>query len=105
MNIYTGERTIDGVVVRYGGKLLPTYADIVKFSDGGFEWGYEGNAPLQLAFAIVYSRTRNLAESRSLAHPMMKEIVANLENEWEMPVELLDEVISELMQSKDSRQI
>lgn len=99
MNAYVGERTIDGLVVMLNGKPLPSYLDLAKYSAGGFEWGYEGNEPLQLAFAIVYSRLGNVVEARTLAKPMMKMIVANLENEWEIPVDLIDDIIADLKTS------
>lgn len=34
---------------------LSTYLDKVNHSPDGFEWGYEGSGPAQLAFAILYA--------------------------------------------------
>jgi len=59
MKIYKGMRTKDGAVVTvgiFGGvltKALPLRLDLVNHSPTGFEWGYGGSGPAQLALAIL----------------------------------------------------
>lgn len=74
---YTGVRTPDGKAAVYrvvtrgtpprlviDRRLLPAYLNLCNHSPGGFEWGYSGSGPAQLAFAIVFDtlkRTSGLA--------------------------------------------
>ena len=53
MKTYRGDRTIDGIAVTVDGKPLPQRTDIAKLSSDGFEWSYEGQAPAQLALALL----------------------------------------------------
>ena len=49
MKTYSGDRTIDGVIVLVNqAHLLPDTSGAI-FSDTGFEWGYDGPGPRQLA--------------------------------------------------------
>ena len=45
MKMYSGARTIDGIQVTVDGQPLDERVDIHQFTDGGFEWSYEGDAP------------------------------------------------------------
>ncbi|RMC35704.1 DUF6166 domain-containing protein [Paracoccus alkanivorans] len=84
MKIYMGDRTIDGVVVTVDEQDLPAHTEAVKFTDADFEWGFEGAAAVQLAFAILYDHTGDLDKSRRLSEDFMKQATANFGNEWEM---------------------
>src|SRR2546423_1244722 len=57
MKIYRGERFDSGceVYVHENGACypLPPRNDIVNHSPNGFEWGYSGSGPAQLALAIM----------------------------------------------------
>jgi Family of unknown function (DUF6166) len=53
MKTYTGDRTIDGVDVQVDSHPLSERMDIIKLTDTGFEWTYEGAGPKQLAFALL----------------------------------------------------
>ena len=53
MKVYAGDRTIDGIVVTVNGVPLDDHFNSKRYSDGGFEWSYEGAAPSQLAYAIL----------------------------------------------------
>jgi len=57
---FHGQRTRTGCIVTVGktdGGLfstLPLYLDFVNHSPTGFEWGYYGSGPSQLAYAILH---------------------------------------------------
>ncbi|MCK5166692.1 MAG: hypothetical protein KAQ66_05210 [Rhodospirillaceae bacterium] len=53
MSIYTGKR--DGKVTRVtvDGDFLDPRTDIRELSSDGFEWGYVGSGPYQLALAML----------------------------------------------------
>jgi len=82
--LYKGDRTIDGLSVTVDGQPLPEHTDIKKVSEDGFEWSYEGEAPAQLALAILVDHTGNSGKALRFYEPFMKHIVANFDNEWEM---------------------
>jgi hypothetical protein len=82
--IYKGDRTIDGLDVTVDGHPLPDGAGIKAISEDGFEWSYEGEAPAQLALAILADHTGSPERALALYEPFMKHIVANFGNEWEM---------------------
>ncbi len=51
--IYRGIRTKSGCTVTVNGEPLPTRLDLINKSPTGFEWGYGGSGPAQLALAIL----------------------------------------------------
>ena len=54
MKTYVATRhDVGNVTVRVGGKPLPLRLDLINHSPGGFEWGYGGSGPGQLALAIL----------------------------------------------------
>lgn len=53
MSTYRGKRTRYGCTVTVDGRNLPLRTDLVNHSPTGFEWGYGGSGPSQLALAIL----------------------------------------------------
>src|SRR5262245_66361465 len=82
MKTYEGKRTIDGLVVTVDGKRLDEHYDVKRFTKFGFEWTYEGESPQQLALAILFDYLGDKDRAIRLSEPFMKEIVANLDNDW-----------------------
>ena len=82
MKIYEGKRTIDGLMVTVDGKRLDEHYDVKRFTKYGFEWTYEGESPQQLALAILCDYLGDKDRAIRLSEPFMKEIVANLDNDW-----------------------
>ena len=82
MKTYEGKRTIDGLVVTVDGKRLDEHYDVERFTKYGFEWTYEGESPQQLAFAILYDFLGDNKRAGALSEPFMKQVVANLDNDW-----------------------
>jgi Family of unknown function (DUF6166) len=96
MNIYTGERTIDGISVLVDGKPLSPHVDALKLTDYGFEWSYEGPEPSQLAFAILFDHLGDAAAAKGLYRSFMERVVANFDNDWEMTGADIDAAIAAL---------
>ena len=94
---YAGDRTMDGIQVLVDGRrpLDPRY-NLRRFSDGGFEWSYEGPEPEQLAFALLYDHLGDAERAAALRGPFMREIVANFDNEWEMASADIDRALEDL---------
>lgn len=96
MKTYTGDRTIDGVIVMVNGEDLPTHAETKRFTATMFEWGFEGAAATQLAFALLYDHTGDAERSERLAKAFMREVTANFGNEWELTSADIDDAIATL---------
>jgi hypothetical protein len=84
MKTYAGKRTIDGLVVTVDGRPLPTHDEVKSFTKYGFEWAYEGDSPRQLALAILVDYLRDGAKALRLSEAFMQQVVANLDNDWEL---------------------
>jgi hypothetical protein len=95
MKTYRGDRTIDGLEVTVDRNSLDESFDLKVVSEDGFEWGYEGASPSQLALAILAD-----AKGREYAlanyELFMREIVANFNNEWEMTIPDIDEALESI---------
>jgi hypothetical protein len=90
MKIYEGKRTIDGLLVTVDGKLLNEHYEVRRFTKFGFEWTYEGESPQQLALAILFDYLGDKDRAIRLSEPFMKEIVANLDNDWTIAAEQIE---------------
>src|SRR5262249_1149275 len=90
MKTYEGKRTIDGLVVTADGRQLDEHYDVKCFTRFGFEWSYEGKSPQPLALAILYDYLGDRDRAVRLSEPFMKEIVANLDNDWQLVGEEID---------------
>lgn len=54
-HVFKGHKTILGSkYVTYGEVELPSRYNLFSQSKDGFDWGYNGSGPLQLAFSILY---------------------------------------------------
>jgi hypothetical protein len=70
--------------VTVNGKRLDEHYDVKRFTRYGFEWTYEGESPQQLALAILYDFLGNKERAIALSERFMKQVVANLDNDWEL---------------------
>ena len=96
MKIYEGRRTIDGLVVTVDGARLDERYDVKRFTKYGFEWTYEGESPQQLALAILVDYLGDNERAIRLSEPFMKQIVANLDNDWTLKSDEIDQAIAAL---------
>ena len=72
------------VSVTVDNKPLPTYLKYCNHSPDGFNWGYGGSGPSQLAFAILYHYTKDRDLVWRLHHNFKNEYVAGWEDEWQI---------------------
>src|SRR5215475_9003950 len=96
MKTYEGKRTIDGLVVTVDGQPLPEHYEVKRFTKFGFEWTYEGDSPQQLALAILADYLGGNERAIRLSEPFMKQIVANLDNDWTLKSDEIDQAIAAL---------
>ena len=94
MATYEGKRVGSGCVVTVDGKPLDPRHDLKQFA-AGFEWGYDGDGPHQLAFALLADR---LGAERAMAQYRLfcETTIANLANDgWRLTGEDIDRTLSE----------
>lgn len=96
MKVYEGRRTIDGLVVTVDGEPLSEHCEVKRFSKYGFEWTYEGESPRQLALAILFDRLGEPERAIALSERYMREVIANLDNDWRISADEVDDYVRKL---------
>jgi hypothetical protein len=86
--VYIGKRAGLGaarVFVEHGDELNPRL-DLRNHSPDGFEWGYFGSGPAQLALALLCDATGDDAIAQKLYQTFKAEVIAPLKaDEWRIP--------------------
>jgi len=59
---------------------------LVNHSPDGFQWGYSGSGPAQLALALLLDATHNPAISVRLHQAFKSEFVAGWGDQWEITI-------------------
>lgn len=100
--IYKGWRLNEEAMVRVTDgkvtKLLDTGYEYVKHSPTGFEWGYGGSGPAQLAFAILLDASGDVARSMALYQNFKAEVISNLDRD--MPWAIAQDTVVNWMRSR-----
>jgi len=96
MKTYAGRRTIDGLIVTVDGRPLATHDEVKSFTKYGFEWAYEGASPQQLALAILVDHLGDGDKALRLSEPFMQQVVANLDNDWQLTGADIDAALRQL---------
>ena len=96
MKVYSGSRTIDGIVVLVDGKPLDCRYGLKRFTTTGFEWTYEGAGPAQLSLALLADHLDDDGKALDLCRDFMRTVVANLENDWELTGDDIDRAVETL---------
>ena len=101
---YRGRRTPRGAIVEAqtpagAWHRLDPRLDLRNHSPTGFEWGYGGSGPAQLALALAASRLPDL-----LAHTIHQylkwTLVATLDREWHLPADRLDALLVDIVSAR-----
>ena len=76
--------------------LLDRSLAVYNHSPTGFEWGYGGSGPSQLALAIMLEVTDDDRKALSLYHDFKFDVVAGMpDEEWTIPLERIEQWITE----------
>lgn len=97
---YHGRRSTAGggvgetYVERPDGRPLDLRLDLIRHSPAGFEWGYAGSGPSQLALAILADYLDDDDRARELYMDFRDLIIAALDGaEWRITIADLDEIV------------
>ncbi len=105
MKVYKGLRTQHGCVVTVDGAPLDPRLDLMSHSVAGFEWGYDGTGPRQLALAILADLFGDDSQALSQHKLFTESVVADLrDDEWTLSEQhvraALDQVVDVPMDLK-----
>lgn len=99
MKVYRGERTAAGCRVTVDGAPLDPRHDLRTFSSEGFEWGYDGGGPRQLALAILADHFER-AETALAHHDRFRlNLVIGLRDDlWSITSRDIERALSEIVE-------
>lgn len=97
MSRYEGFRTKAGAIVTVDGELLDLRLDLHNHSPTGFEWGYPGSGPAQLALAILADHLRDDEQAMNLHQRFKWAVVAELpKQKWTLTSKQIETALQSL---------
>ena len=94
MKTYHGWRSGYAVDVTVNGRPLEPRFDLWYHSPTGFEWGYGGSGPAQLALAILADHCGNTERTLHLYQRFKKSVIAKLPHRhWTLSGDEIDQVL------------
>lgn len=95
MKVFTGTRVGERVTVEVDGRPLDPRLDLRDFHASGFEWGYEGSGPSQLALAILAEHA-DASTALGNYRNFVQIFIAELEDDtWRLTSQDIDQRIGE----------
>ena len=97
MKTYEGKRQGYAVIVTVDGRRLNPRLDLWNHSPTGFEWGYPGSGPTQLALAILADHLGNDQEALKFYQRFKWAVVAELPcRSWTLTSAEVDQILQKL---------
>ncbi len=94
MKVYQGNREPDGIRVTVDGQPLDPRFDLRTLSSSGFEWGYDGGGPGQLALAILADHFGDDAKALSQYKNLRSGLIAAIrEDAWRLDSATIDRAL------------
>jgi hypothetical protein len=91
---YVGSRYAGEAIVEVNGAPLDPRIGLRNHSPTGFEWGYAGSGPAQLALAILADHFGNASKALSLYQEFKFAVVARLpRNGWTLTSEQIQKAL------------
>lgn len=101
MKRYDGRRTTRGVRVTVNGRSLDPRLDLRNHSPTGFQWGYGGSGPAQLALAILADYLGNEEKAVALYQEFKEDVIAALPHErWTLTSSEIDRALQSIQQQE-----
>ena len=97
MKRYEGSRQWLAVIVTVNGRPLNPRLDLHSHSPTGFEWGYGGSGPAQLALAILADHCGNDEQALMFYQRFKWAVIAQLpRRQWVLTSDEIEEVLQAL---------
>ncbi len=101
MKRYEGRREGHAVIVTVDGRRLDPRHDLWNHSPSGFEWGYGGSGPAQLALAILANHCGNDEQAINFYQRFKWAVIAELPCcRWTITSEKIDEALQNFRQAE-----
>ena len=95
MKCYTGRRQGYAAMVTVDGRRLNPRWDLWNHSPTGFEWGYGGSGPAQLALAILADHLRDDEQALNFYQRFKWAVIAELPGRgWTLTSDDIDQAIA-----------
>jgi len=92
---YEGKRSYDQVFVTIDGRVLDPRFDLRFHSPDGFEWGYGGSGPAQLALALLADCLKDVNRALALYQEFKAKVVAGLPRDgWTLTEQEIRDAVS-----------
>ena len=103
MKLYQGRRERHTVIVTVDGAPLPPRLDLWNHSPTGYEWGYGGSGPAQLALALLADCLQDDAEAIGWHQEFKRAIVAGLPRQgWTLTSRQIEQALEQIRQTEES---
>ena len=103
MKRYEGRREGYAVTVTVNGRRLNPRHDLWNHSPTGFEWGYGGSGPAQLAMAILADHCNNDEEALNFYQRFKWALIAELPHRsWTLTSQEIDLVLQKVRDTEPS---
>ena len=97
MKQYAGRREGYAAIVTVDGRRLNSRLDLWNHSPSGFEWGYGGSGPAQLALAILADHCGNDEQALNFYQRFKWAVIAELPYRgWTLTSDQIDQVLRSL---------
>ncbi len=101
MKCYQGIRQGYAAIVTVDGRRLNPRRDIWNHSPSGFEWGYVGSGPAQLALAILADHCRDDRKAFDFHHRFKWAVIADLSYRgWALTSDRIDAALQKLREAE-----
>jgi len=100
---YAGRRQGYAAIVTVDGRPLNPRLDLWNHSPTGFEWGYGGNGPAQLALAILADHLGDDEQAFNFHHRFKWAVTAELpRRSWTLTSQQIDQVLQTLREAEQT---
>ncbi|HEX5399056.1 MAG TPA: DUF6166 domain-containing protein [Verrucomicrobiae bacterium] len=97
MKFYEGRREGHAVIVTVNGRPLNPRLDLYNHSPTGFEWGYGGSGPAQLALAILANHFGDGSRALAIYQSFKFSVVAGLpKRHWKLTSRDIDRALERI---------
>lgn len=105
MSRYEGCRSKAGTIVTVDGEPLDLRLDLQPHSPTGFDWGYCGSGPAQLALAILANHFEDDTEALNLYQRFKWSVIAELPRKrWTLTSEQIQQALQSLQSAEKGGQ-